>query len=157
MKKVILTLLLLTFALFGCKKDHLLNDSNDYLIFGHFFGECGGPNCIEIFKLSHTELMEDTLDHYPSSTDFYEGQYVLLSQSKFDQTKDLTTFFPTPLLNETTKVIGQPDAGDWGGLYIEYHINGIRKFWLIDLMKTNVPANYYAFIDKVTEKIAQLQ
>jgi hypothetical protein len=37
----------------------------------------------------------------------------------------LTKYFPTDLLNETEKVIGQPDAGDWGGLYVAYNINGI--------------------------------
>ncbi len=156
MKKIIFPLLL-TLILIGCKKDDPLQAKGDYLIFGHFFGECGGPNCIAIFKLDESSLMEDTLDHYPTSADYYEGQYVTLSEAKYNQTKDLPTFFPTALLNEPSNVIGQPDAGDWGGLYIEYHIDGIRKFWLLDLMKINVPTKYHAFIDKVNEKIEMIK
>ena len=32
--------------------------------------------------------------------------------------------FPSALLDETEVVIGMPDAGDWGGLYIEYKSGG---------------------------------
>jgi hypothetical protein len=64
--------------------------------------------------------------------------------------------FPTDLLYETSTIIGQPDAGDWGGLYIEYSFDGVRKFWLLDKMTSNVPARYHDFIDDVNEKIAQL-
>lgn len=36
------------------------------------------------------------------------------------------------LLKEKKTVIGQPDAGDWGGIYVEYNANGLRKLWLLD-------------------------
>jgi len=41
--------------------------------------------------------------------------------------KDLTKYFPTDLLKETERVIGQPDAGDWGELYVMYYFNGVRE------------------------------
>ena len=88
---------------------------------------------------------------------FLTGIFIQLSQQKFIDTKDLTKYFPTDLLNETEKVIGQPDAGDWGGLYVEYNLNGIRKFWLLDQKKSNVPTKYHNFHDKINEKIGQLQ
>jgi hypothetical protein len=116
-----------------------------------------GEQCVEIFRLEKEKLCEDTKDQYPNSNDFYSGNYVQLSQQKFDATKDLTNCFPTDLLNETDIVIGQPDAGDWGGLYIEYNFNGVRKFWLLDQNKSNVPTKYHDFIDKVNEKIELLQ
>ena len=144
--------------LISCKKeDNIELSKSDYIIFGHFYGECFGEQCVEIFRLEQDKLFEDTKDKYPSRNSFYEGNYFLLSQQKFNDTKDLNDSFPADLLNETNTVIGQPDAGDWGGLYIEYNFNGIRKFWLLDQMTTNVPTKYHNFIDKVNEKISLLK
>jgi len=157
MRKISFVILLLAIIIISCKRDHDQVPNSDYLIFGHFYGECGGENCIEIFKLGSDNLYEDTKDQYPNANSFYDGSYVKLSDEKFNMTKDLMDFFPYDLLNETNTVIGQPDAGDWGGLYIEYKFNGTRKFWLLDLMKTNVPSKYHNFIDKVVEKTDQLK
>ena len=133
-----------------------LSDS-DYIIFGHFYGECGGETCIEIFRLEKDKLFEDINDNYPNSQNFYDGNYVQLSHQKFIETQDLMDNFPPGLLAETNHVIGQPDETDGGGIYLEYNVNGIRKFWLLDEMKSNVPAEYHDFIDKVNGKIEQLQ
>ena len=157
MKTLSLLLFLLLVFSNSCKKDELHLSVTDYMIFGHFYGECKGEACIEIFRLEQNQLLEDTKDQYPNSTDFYEGKYYQLPAQKYEDVKDILTFFPKDLLNEPNRVIGQPDAGDWGGLYIEYNVNGLRKFWLIDQMKNNVPAKYHAFIVKVNEKIAMLQ
>ena len=100
---VCLTLFILT----SCEKDANLElSTSDYLIFGHFYGKCVGEQCIEIFKLENEKLFEDTKGQYPNSGEFYEGIWVQLSQQKFIDTKDLTKYFPTDLLNETEKVIG---------------------------------------------------
>ena len=148
-----LTLLVLT----SCKKDDVELSKSDYIIFGHFYGECIGEQCVEIFRLEQEKLFEDTKDQYPNRNEFYDGNYIQLSQQKFNDTKDLTNYFPTDLLDETDTVIGQPDAGDWGGLYVEYNSVGVRKFWFLDQMKSNVPSKYHNFIDKVNEKINQLK
>ena len=66
---------------------------------------------------------------------FLTGIFIQLSQQKFIDTKELTKYFPTDLLKETETIIGQPDAGDWGGLYVMYNFNGVRKFWLLDQKK----------------------
>src|SRR5690606_35647267 len=113
---------------------------------------CIGEQCVEIFKLEEGKLFEDTKDQYPNSDNFYIGNYVQLSQQKHAAVKDLTNSFPTELLNETNTIIGQPDAGDWGGIYVEYNTGGVRKFWLLDQMKSNVPEKYHNFIDNVNEK-----
>lgn len=157
-RSILCAVCIMFFALPSCKKDNsiLLSDS-DYIVFGHFYGMCFGEQCVEIFRLEKDKLFEDTKDQYPNTGTFYIGNYMQLSQQKYTAVKDLTNSFPTDLLNETNTVIGQPDAGDWGGLYVEYNADGIRKFWLLDQMKSNVPAKYHEFIDKVNEKIAQLQ
>lgn len=140
----------------ACDRRHVVPKSDNCLVFGHFFGMCEGETCIEIFRLEKSRVLEDIKDQYPSSTKFYNGTYVARSSLDFEKCKDLTEAFPKELLDDTT-VIGQPDAGDWGGLYLEYAFDGQHKFWLLDLNKSNVPAKYHAFIDKVVEKIALLQ
>lgn len=157
MKHLIFAICLFLFAISSCKKDNAILSTSDYLIFGHFYGECSDEKCIEIFKLEQNHLFEDTKDIYPNSTRFYNGNYILLSQKQFVGVNDLLNFFPSDLLLESKTVIGQPDAGDWGGLYIEYNFNGTRKFWLLDQMKSNIPLKYHNFIDKVNEKIKMLQ
>ena len=156
-RNILSTICLTFFLLTSCKKDNVELSDSDYIVFGHFFGMCMGEQCVEIFRLEKDKLFEDTKDQYPNGNNFYVGNYVQLSQQKFNETKDLTNNFPTDLLNEPDTVIGQPDAGDWGGLYVEYNFNGVRKFWLLDQMKSNVPTKYHDFIDKINEKIAQLQ
>ncbi len=153
-----LMMIFLTFFLLtSCEKDTIELSKSEYLIFGHFYGECEGEKCVEIFRLEQDKLFEDTKDKYPFGYDFYDGNYIQLSEQKFNDTKDLVNSFPADLLTETDTVIGQPDAGDWGGLHIEYNFNGVRKFWLLDQMKSNVPTKYHNFIDKVNEKIALLE
>lgn len=157
MKPTILILCLLTVIMSSCQKDNIKLSKTDYLIFGHFYGFCQGEKCIEIFRLEQNQLLEDTTDNYPNTTSFYDGKYIKLSQQKYNDAKDLIDYFPSDLLNEPDTVIGQPDAGDWGGLYIEYNFDGVRKFWLLDQMKSNVPFKYHPFIDKVNEKIKLIQ
>ncbi|MBL7730422.1 MAG: hypothetical protein JNM88_04525 [Chitinophagaceae bacterium] len=152
-----ITICIAIFSLASCSKDNAGLSKSDYLIFGHFYASCSGEGCVEIFRLEQDKLFEDKKDQYPDAYNFYNGKYGKLSQQKFDITKDLKDYFPVDLLNEPGNVIGQPDAGDWGGLYIEYNYGGIRKFWLLDLKKSNVPATCHGFIDKVNEKIAQLK
>ena len=126
---------------------------NEYLIFGHYFGECVGEGCVEIFKLEREALSEDTRDKYPDSGNFYSGNYIRLDQAVLDFVEDLTGYFPEKLWNEKEKVIGLPDYADGGGLYIEYFKDGKRKFWLLDQVKRNVPAYLHTFIDEVNKKI----
>lgn len=158
-RNIISAICLSVFFMVSCdeKADGIKLSDSGYLVFGHFYGMCQGERCIEIFRLEEDKLLEDTKDEYPSRNDFYVGNFVELSRQKFDKTKDLTNYFPTSLLTETDTVIGMPDAGDWGGLYVEYNFNGVRKFWVLDQMTSNVPTKYHTFIDKVNEKITQLQ
>lgn len=153
-------IILSTIGLGSCHKtcENEVNQSvSNYLIFGHFYGECGGEGCIEIFKLETNRLLEDTNDNYPGRLDFYQANFHALSQQKFELAKDLISYFPPELLLDPAQVIGQPDAGDWGGLYIEYNYDGIRKFLLLDQMISNVPLAYHNFIYKVNQKIQLIQ
>ena len=145
-----ITLILLVTLLISCKKSNL--GENDYLIFGHFYGECWGERCVETFKLTDIKLFEDTTDSYQYQSP-NNGGFVKLSNYKFKLVKDLTDYFPIKLFNESNTVFGCPDCADQGGLYIEYKKNGNIGHWTIDQRTRNVPDYLHKFIDKVNEKI----
>lgn len=158
-KFILFTVLLSGFILISCNKDnpgYTIKDS-DYLVFGHYYGLCAGENCIEIFKLYKDSVFEDTLDIYPSSAHPYDGQFVRLSQTDFDSVSYLFNKIPAKLLQESNHVIGMPDYADGGGLYIEVKINGERKYWLIDKMRSNIPDYLVPFVIEAETCIARLQ
>lgn len=149
---LLLSAFLLVFS--SCKKeDEPNNGVPDYLIFGHFYGECVGEGCIEIFCLEPTRLLEDANDNYPNSANYYAADFYELSTAQYNEVNDLMDFFPDTLLSISDVVIGQPDYADGGGLYIEYNVGSTRDFWLIDQDKNNIPTALHEFVDKVNEKI----
>ena len=141
-------------SIFSCSEDEVTKTSEDsYLVFGRFYGECLGEQCVEIFKLEHERLFEDTNDIYPGNDNFYTGNFVELGNDKYQLVKDLRDHFPKKLLEEIQVVYGCPDCADQGGLYIEYKSDTIHKYWILDQSKTNVPEYLHAFMDLVNEKI----
>ncbi len=150
--KRMLFFLMISGVLASCHKDDFGIElaEQDYLIFGEFYGECVGENCVSIFKLTAEELFEDVLHDYTKQNfDFVE-----LSEDKFEQVKDLVDFFPNQLLNEEKTILGCPDCADTGGLFIQYSKDGDVKSWSMDKLKMGAPSYLYDFIDKVNEKIA---
>ena len=69
----------------SCSKSDEGKGINSYLIFGHSYGECRGDLCIEIFKLTNSQLFEDVNDN------FFTGnvKYELLSDEKYKIAFDL--------------------------------------------------------------------
>ncbi len=136
---------------FGCYK-HEVNPDNEtkYLIFGHYYGECGGERCVETYKLTKTRLFEDELDTYMSIGPF---RFFELSNQKFELVKDLFDFVPAKLLASEEQTFGCPDCGDWGGLMIRSAENNQMKTWFIDQQKSDVPEYLHPLIDKINEKI----
>lgn len=139
--------------LISCTSDEatgLPSDETNFLVFGHFFGECIGEGCVETFLLTDTALFEDTEDDYNGQIlDFTE-----LDASLFEQVRDLTASFPDQLLDEQETIFGCPDCTDGGGLFIQYSENGTIRSWRIDLIKNNVPSYLHDFMDAVTDKIS---
>ena len=89
--------------------------NSDTLIFGHFYGECIGEDCIQTYKLSDGQLFEDTLDSYAGSG---PSDFILLPQEDYDLVSDLMDFFPNELLSLADSTFGCPDCADQGGLFI---------------------------------------
>ena len=150
-------LCLVTFS--SCEKSNDLADAGEfeYMVFGHFYGYCGGEGCIEIFKLDSEHLFEDSTDVYPSGQQPYNGVFTQLPDEKYQEVKDLLDAFPNELYAEPETIIGMPDAGDWGGIYVEMKFKndpGRSGFWLLDQHDGNMPQVYNEFVDRVNEKIA---
>ncbi len=146
-------------SLAGCDKecDCAGTGEFEYMVFGHFYGECGGEGCVEMYKLTEVALYEDSTDVYPTFVSAYEGQYYSLSNEKFQLVKDLIYEFPEELYAESNRVQGMPDAADWGGIYVEMKYKdepGLSGFWLLDQNENNMPQVYNDFVDKINEKIA---
>jgi len=141
---------LILLGLIACNSDDGIELSEtNFLVFGHFYGECGGEDCVETFKLTRTTLYEDTNDNYVG----IEFNFIKLDNDKFNAVKDLVDFFPNELLTSNETTFGCPDCADGGGLFIQYSKNGTIRNWNIDQTKANVPSYLHSFIDKVNEKI----
>jgi hypothetical protein len=143
----------------ACGKENATPTAGNTLVFGSFYGECIGPDCIQIFhlNLSNQTLAEDINDLYPSPTATYNGQFVARSTANFQRVQGLLQQVPRRLLSERAHVIGQPDAGDWGGYYVEVQHAGVRRFWLIDTQKENIPTYLHAFTDSLKANIRALR
>ena len=151
MKRVVL-LLLAGLAGFSCTETET-PPKIDYIIFGEFYGYCVGGKCIEIFKLQDGRLYEDTTDQYPEHDKFYEGRFIQLADSLYDKAAVVENIIPDRLWRESDTIIGQPDAGDWGGFYLEMRTNNDRRFWLIDKNQDNLPIYLHDFTLKMDSAI----
>jgi len=142
----------------ACSKDETTSAYFDrnYVVFGSFYGECGGYNCIEIFKIENGILYEDTSDIYPSNT-VYEGVYFAQSQARYEQVKKLVNYIPPSLLMEPQGSIGGPDSHDQGGLYFELKVNYIRKFWKIDTDTAAIPHYLIPLTDTIKKYVQKLR
>lgn len=137
----------------SCEKDDNFElNETDYLIFGHFYGECIGEGCVETFKLTDKKLFEDTNDNY-SGEDF---NFIELGNDKFEEVKNVMNLFPDQLLHEQTGTFGCPDCADGGGLFIQYSENGDVKSWRIDQVQENVPGYLHDFMDAINKKIKMI-
>lgn len=162
MKNHIYTLFLLIIiaSSVSCCKNEVqtpVENSTDQVVFGRFYGFCEGESCIEFFKIQNNHLFEDSNDTYPTWNDFYVGNFQALSVEKYNAVSNLMVDFPTALLTDSKTVFGLPDASDGGGLYFEYQVGGVHKFWVFDQFLTNVPAEYHVFLNKINQKIDLLQ
>ena len=157
-REFFLFLVLFAFVFQNCQPDETTPVGNvESVVFGHFFGECVGEECIEIFKIEDGILYEDKKDNYPSFVNPYDGEYESLPDNLFQAVKDLETLVPDQLLEESETVIGQPDAGDWGGYYFEISQDGVRNHYRIDKMKDNLHEYLKDFADVLANYIELAQ
>jgi hypothetical protein len=151
-------LLLIIISINGCT-DHKIKkeETGEYdFAFGSFYGECGGEQCIEFFKVTQGKLFENTSDQYPLNQQekYTFNDVVELSQQNYELVKDLRDKIPAALFNEEQTVLGCPDCSDGGGMYIEVIMNGQSRYWYIDAMTTE--HSLQNFTESMKEKIRLL-
>lgn len=138
--------------------DNGIPNDPDYVVFGDFYGECMGNGCVDIYKLQTDVVYEDNKDTYPSMKQPYNGNYVSRTNVNVADIKDLLDKIPAKLYNEQDTILGMPDAGDWGGFYIEVNRDHERRFWFIDKQEFQGDRAYLnAFTDAVQEKLDLLE
>jgi hypothetical protein len=128
----------------------------DYVIFGDYYGECT-TDCVHIYKLEADNTYSDAAKMYPSRTAPYEGDYQLLDENIYDEMKDLLDIIPYGALKSHDTTIGEPDAGDWGGIYLAVSVNGEVDYWFIDKKEENLPNNLKPLLAKINEKLLYLR
>ena len=128
------------------------------LKFGRYYGKCIGNTCVEIFSLQKNILLEDKLDNKPLPDVFYKGDFVKFKGSSNVDAQQVLKELPIQLLQtkSTFNKIGQPDAGDWGGIYIEYEDINQHKQFLIDLNTKNIPKYLRSYVYLIDEKVDEI-
>jgi hypothetical protein len=135
----------------SCQKNaDIIKNEGDYLIFGKFYGFCGGETCIETYKLTSSTLYEDTKDAYRAIDGF---EFVPLSTAKFLLVKDISADIPDALMKEDDKTFGCPDCYDQGGIFIQISKKEVVHSWFIDMTKRDVPDYLHHLMDAVNEKV----
>lgn len=149
--KVIILLSLILSIWTSCKKDN--NDLEDYLIFGAFYGECGG-NCTILYKIEGEQLYTDDVEWgIPDDIPF---QAAPLSSNKYEIAKILIDEFPDELKNASESVFGCPDCADQGGYFIELKDGESIKSWTIDTSESEIPDYLVPYTQKIWEVLLAL-
>lgn len=157
MLKTLLSYSLITILIISCEKqDESPKQTAEYILFGHFYGFCHGEQCVEIYKLTDSNLFEDELDQYPSRENPYDGKFNKLENSKYQLVKSLAENIPSELLLEKDTVIGMPDASDGGGVYFAIINDAETRFWLVDQFDHNIPEFLRPFKEQINNSISMI-
>ena len=148
--KVIYFVLML--VLTACSKGE--NQDENFIIFGHSYGECIGPDCVKVFKLTDTTLY---FDIYANERKQGKKKYVELANSEFLKARELSDLFPSELLTMRDTTFGCPDCRDQGALILRYSTEKKTLNFLIDQDKNEIPAFLHKYVDKVNQVISMIK
>ena len=152
-------IIILTFlaGISSCKRsgNPVKPENTEYIVFGDFYGECAGGNCVHIFKIENDTLYSDTLRQYPARNDYYRAKWVKMPDAKQKLIDSLIFNFPSKLLTDTNNVFGMPDAYDQGGIYLEMEKmnEDYINFWIIDNDTKNIPDYLREFTKQIQKNI----
>ena len=127
------------------------DDEEGTVIFGLFFGLCGGDfaeQCIETYMLRGEILYEDIVDSYVhDSLEFH-----CLPDSLFTLAAHIRDIIPSELLaSDVPTEFGCPDCLDQGGMYLR--LLEQDKEFLIDLDKPEIPEYLHNLVDMTLDLI----
>jgi hypothetical protein len=140
---------------YGCKEKSNAT-SSDFLVFGQFYGECVGENCVQIFKVTQESLYKSDLKQYPKRTEFYNTTYSEAASTYHSEALTLLTTIPRLLKDTVSNTeFGCADCADGGGLYLEYKTGNTHKFWIIDKVRSNISTELHPYVQQV-ENVLEL-
>jgi hypothetical protein len=152
--KTQILLMLTIILLFSCRKqDDFLPNNSSYFAFGAYHGYCAG-NCAHFYSISSGYLFQDNMERFDGTLKFNSNA---LTQAKYALALQVKTDFPQYLLDRPNIVIGQPDAHDQGGVYIELVQNGVMKKWTIDPDVEMLPVEIRNYISALSNTIEELK
>ena len=156
MRNTILLIAILIALLPSCEEDGFELNTERFLIFGTYAGECIGPQCVRLYRITSTELFEGVDETYPGSVP-YNGDFELLPQATFEAVKDLIEAIPNSLIDADSQTFGCPDCADQGGYYLEYNTPTEVKAWFIDTNEDAIPEYLNDLTKILNEKLIFLK
>lgn len=149
MKKII-GIGIVVLSVVACKKSAEKLESNDYVMFGHYYGFCMGEQCVETYMLRDSKLYENQEAVYGGA----EGaEYVQLSSALYDEVYDLESAIPSELTELPDSTFGIPDSHDQGGVMLKIKKGDVIQRWSIDNDLDAIPAYLHAIVNLIHEKI----
>jgi hypothetical protein len=154
MKKWFFLLLIMTASFSACHESWLLTrEQADHIIFGRYYGECMGDECVQIFKLTDKNLYKDQINKYPG-----KGPYVWkkMTDKTFRIAEDLPDYFPDEFTH-APQTYGCPDCADQGGIVFIISDASITKIWSLDQDRNQIPDAFHRFMERINEVIDQIK
>lgn len=148
----------LSFVLIACDESVDNDDGSgtetNYLVFGHYYGECIGDGCIRTYHLEGDKLQEDSNDNYGCAAPYDWDE---LPNSKYQEASSLFNLLPDTLYTFENQTFGIPDAYDQGGVYLEtYGPNGNKRQWHFDTNKEEIPEPLRPLVDSIQAVISRI-
>lgn len=156
MKPLIYVICMLILCMSGCQKDPAELQSEEVIIIGSFFGECGGEQCIEFFRASQGQVFEDVNDFYPYWETPYQGDFSTEVECCFDHVAELKGLIPEVLLENPATVYGCPDCADQGGFYFEIITPDYTAHWVFDNAILSESEEVHLFKEEVVARLEVL-
>lgn len=154
-----LAFILMLFYIFGCSKGDELYSSeelqkDDFILFGHSYGECLGPDCTKIFILKESELFFDVNTKNGIKE---KSEFIKLPIQEFEKARALKTKFPLTLTMMTNTTFGCSDCRDQGAIILSYKLSQHQGKFIIDQDKKEIPSILHDYIDAINESIRAIK
>lgn len=146
----------ITLCFAGCKADYTELQSEESIVIGSFFGECGGEQCVEFFRVSNGVVLEDVNDFYPYWENPYEGNFVTEVSCCYEDVAELKGLIPELMLNNPSTVYGCPDCADQGGFYFEITTSEYSAHWVFDNAVISESEEVHIFKEEVVQRLEML-
>lgn len=146
--------LLLPLSICACSKsDSPLFSKADALIFGTFYGECFGDDCVRTYMVSEGILYKDANDAYVMNSRSFEK----VSDDGADIALKISEKMTSGLGDIVNSSIGCPDCRDQGGVYLEtVDSDEVSTYWIFDQDKSEVAEEFHPLLDIINETVRSL-